>query len=388
MNPSDDLPTDSLTGLPARSALLPQVEQALAAAGRDDGKLAFLFVDVDHLMKINDRFGHQAGDAAIQAAARGIQSAAPRGAIAGRTGGDEFLLALPGVAVEEAEAVAEEIRAAVQAAPLAVTGPDGAQSHAVSVTIGIALFPDDGRTLTELNRKAYEAMLRGKEGGGSVVRVYANGEERDPLTGALTRYALLSRFDAAVEQGAARPTPAALIVFDIDDFSSINRQYGRYTGDEVLRHAAHILASNFTEGVVGRYAGDEFAVLLPGARSETAFVLAEEVRKSIEDAPLVIQAGDQKTGLTIHLSGGVAEYPSDGAEWIDLFRKADEALYRAKRNGRNRICLSVSTQMVTKTAHFTQTQLEKLAALARSSGRSEAALLREGLDDLFRKYDV
>jgi predicted signal transduction protein with EAL and GGDEF domain len=126
---------------------------------------------------------------------------------------------------------------------------------------------------------------------------------------------------------------------------------------------------------------------LPGSRAETAFVLAEEVRKVIEDTPLPIQAGEMRSQLPVRVSGGVAEFPSDGGDWRELIRKAGEALYRARQLGRNRICLPASSQMVTKTAHFTQTQLEKLAELGKHTNKSEAYLLREALDDLLRKYD-
>ena len=111
------------------------------------------------------------------------------------------------------------------------------------------------------------------------------------------------------------------------------------------------------------------------------------MRKVVEDTPIPIQAGEMRSHLPVRISGGVAEYPSDGADWHEILRKADEALYRAKQLGRNRICLPASSQMVTKTSHFTQTQLEKLSDLARRANKSEAYLLREGLDDLLRKYD-
>ena len=211
----------------------------------------------------------------------------------------------------------------------------------------------------------------------------------DELTGTLTHDAIIENFEAVCQESESIRSPLAVISLDIDDFAAINRQYGHVVGDEVLRLVAASLEKNFLDlGAVGRYSGDQFAVVLPTARAETAFVLAEEVRKVIEDSPLLLQIAEQTVRLAVRISAGVAEYPADGANWIDLFRKADEALYRAKSQGRNRVCLPVSTQMVTKTSHFTQIQLEKLSELAKKVGKSEASLLREGLDDLLSKYDI
>jgi diguanylate cyclase (GGDEF)-like protein len=262
----------------------------------------------------------------------------------------------------------------------------------VGIRAGIAFFtPGNGSiTVDELKRQAYEALLNSKESGapGDTVRTYSEAEERDGLTGLLKRYGLLTQFDHARERASQSRGSAAIISLDIDEFDAINKQFGRYTGDEVLRRVASLLSSNFKEiGHVGRYAGDEFVVVLPESRAETAFVLAEEVRRAIEDTPIEVRVGEQVTHLTIHVSGGVAEYPSDGSDWESLFRKADEALYRAKRLGRNRICLPVSSQMITKTSHFTQVQLEKLSDLAKKTGKSEAYLLREALDELLRRYE-
>lgn len=211
----------------------------------------------------------------------------------------------------------------------------------------------------------------------------------DELTGALTHDATLEAFETARLEAEADHSNLAVISLDIDEFAAINLQYGHIAGDAVLRGVSAALLTNFKDiGRVGRLSGDGFGVVLPAARSETAFVLAEEVRKVIEDNPLQLQIGEQKLHLEVRISGGVAEYPGDGANAVEVFRKADEAMYRAKHLGRNRICLPSSAQMVTKTSHFTQVQLEKLAELAKKAGRSEASLLREALDDLLRKYDV
>ena len=85
---------------------------------------------------------------------------------------------------------------------------------------------------------------------------------------------------------------------------------------------------------------------------------------------------------------GVAEYPTDGSSDREIFRKVDQALYRAKKTGRNKVCIAQEEKMATRTAHFTVTKLERLSRLAREENLGEAALLREALDDLLTKYRV
>jgi diguanylate cyclase (GGDEF)-like protein len=180
----------------------------------------------------------------------------------------------------------------------------------------------------------------------------------------------------------------SLISFDLNHFKELNDTHGHLFGDQLLKRVANILGENFKAGnFAGRYGGDEFLIVLPNSRAETAFVLAEEVRKLIEDTEMEISVGEQTVTCKVSVSGGVAAYPTDARDQVDVLRKADEALYRAKRTGRNRICLPTDSQMVTKTSHYTQTQLERLAELAKTLGKSEAFLLREAVDDLLRKYD-
>jgi predicted signal transduction protein with EAL and GGDEF domain len=90
----------------------------------------------------------------------------------------------------------------------------------------------------------------------------------------------------------------------------------------------------------------------------------------------------------LSITGGVASFPIDGRTRSELIRKADQALYRAKQNRRNTIRLAYEERMVAKTAHFTQTQLERLSKLAEERKAGEAKLLREALDDLLSKYGL
>lgn len=86
------------------------------------------------------------------------------------------------------------------------------------------------------------------------------------------------------------------------------------------------------------------------------------------------------------LSVGVATFPGDRASRAEVMRKADDALYRGKSLGRNRVTLARDEKKVAKTIHFTQGQLDRLAALSKREDVGEAELLREGLDDLLKKY--
>ena len=207
----------------------------------------------------------------------------------------------------------------------------------------------------------------------------------DGLTGVPNYRAFMKQLDAAVEEAARKNESLSLTTFDVDYFKRLNDNYGHVAGDEALKKLANIYRDNFTgDNFVARIGGEEFAVIMPHTRAETAFVLAEEVRKLIAETEFTL-GETEKVNITV--SGGVAAYPNDAKESGVLLRKADEAMYRAKNTGRNRICLPTDEQMVTKTSHFTGTQLERLSELARKLGKSEAFLLREGLDDLFHKYD-
>ncbi len=210
----------------------------------------------------------------------------------------------------------------------------------------------------------------------------------DDLTGLMSRKAFQEAFTSQMEASHESGASFSLALIDIDEFLKVNETYGHLGGDHVLEEVARALKTTAGErAVISRYGGDEFAILFPGLEREQAFLTMERCRQAVEK--LQVRDGNGKetiTGLTI--STGVASYPVDGRAGSELFRKADQALYRGKAAGRNQVRLAYEERMVPKTAHFTQTQLERLAQLAEKQQTGEAELLREALDDLLVKYGV
>ena len=210
----------------------------------------------------------------------------------------------------------------------------------------------------------------------------------DSLTGALNYQTFLEEFDKRMVESDKTERPLSLALVDIDFFERMNDEHGREGGDEVLKAVTAHLEESAPEGSeVFRYAKDEFIVLMPGVEKERAFLSLEQMRTAFdgEHDPAVSK---EKGKVRLSLSVGIATYPDDGSKPQELIRKATDALYRAKMLGRNRVCLAREEKMVTKTSHYTQGQLERLAHLAKREGVGEAILLREGLDDLLRKYSL
>jgi diguanylate cyclase (GGDEF)-like protein len=164
---------------------------------------------------------------------------------------------------------------------------------------------------------------------------------RDSLTGIRNRLALDEANVRLLEQGGRlRPQPFALILFDLDHFKTYNDEHGHQAGDAALGRIGEILrrATRGTD-VAFRYGGEEFLLLVPETDLNGAIAVAERVRVATEES-------DDLPPFTI--SGGVAIWdPVDGRDPQPLLRRADTALYLAKRGGRNRIVadeLSVAMQ--------------------------------------------
>lgn len=127
----------------------------------------------------------------------------------------------------------------------------------------------------------------------------------------------------------------SLLMCDLDHFKAANDRWGHGAGDLMLVRFAEILREKVEEGVVARYGGEEFVALLPEVGKEKAGQLAEQIRKAMENFSFTIRR--EKVQMTVSI--GVACIPTDTLDEQELIRKADEALYRAKREGRNQVVL-------------------------------------------------
>jgi diguanylate cyclase len=372
---------DELTHLLTIQSFHEKMQEAV----RSDSALVLVAMDLDHFKALNDRYGHVPGDDFICAAGQLFNEAfdAP-GSLVSRYGGDEFMALVPAPDLFEVYEKAETLRRRFES-----NGPlisvDGQEIRTgVTISLGLAAYPSNAGSANELVEKGNQALVRAKIAGGNRVCFY---QETDPLTGVLNKYGSYRALDEAITQTRKSGEPVSVFLLDIDQFKQINDEYGHRAGDEVLTRLGKILENNFKEsGSVGRTGGDEFIVILPAQRADSAFVLAEEVRRLVEESDIRATIGPHTYTLRFRISGGIATVPGDAAERVDLLRKADEALYRSKRIGRNRISLPASSQMVTKTSHYSQIQLERLSELARKLDKTEAFLLREALDELLRKY--
>jgi len=206
----------------------------------------------------------------------------------------------------------------------------------------------------------------------------------DKLTGMISGVELNADMEALINEGKE----FAVVSIDIDNLMAINKDFGHDAGDAVFRSIAGHIRDIFEAPCTAyRDRRDEFNVLMPGCAKEDAFLKAEELRGRVRADKLGFIAGDGRP-LTQSISAGVSSCPEDGSRPADILRRADGAMLRAKKNGRNLVCLAREEKLIPKTSHYTQAQLEKLTVISEKAAVGEAALLREALDDLIKKYDV
>ena len=200
---------DALTGLPNRVLLDDRISQAIAKSRRSEQQTAVIFIDLDRFKNINDTLGHEVGDSLlIQAAQRGLGVLRETDTLC-RLGGDEFLVVLPEIEQPQYAMFVARKLLSVLGQPYLLAG------HALTVTAsaGIALWPDDGQTASEMLRKADAAMYRAKEEGRNSVRFYSAGINNtslgellleNDLRGALGRGEIIMHYQPKIEAGSGR----------------------------------------------------------------------------------------------------------------------------------------------------------------------------------------
>ena len=161
---------------------------------------------------------------------------------------------------------------------------------------------------------------------------------RDPLTGLANRRSFELTLVRELDRVARSGEPALVLVIDIDHFKAVNDRHGHAAGDQVLQAVASTLGASVRPmDTVARYGGEEFAVVLPNCPVAFGPTVAERVRSRVQGAAIRI-AADETIQVTVSIGGAFAPQwvRSSSALWIE---RADRQLYRAKSEGRNRVCL-------------------------------------------------
>ena len=169
--------------------------------------------------------------------------------------------------------------------------------------------------------------------------LYEHTEElaiRDGLTGLYLRRFLNERGKEEVQYALKQDSELSVLMIDIDHFKTYNDKYGHRSGDIVLMHIADLLKGIFHNPsyIISRFGGEEFVVVLPKTKKKEALRLAENLRKGIQDGIILLR----RTPVKIMVSIGVATYPKDADTWLELIKQSDMAMYKAKQEGRNKVC--------------------------------------------------
>ena len=221
---------------------------------------------------------------------------------------------------------------------LAVSEPENTARLVRGLEIGVndyLIRPIDknemlARVRTQIKKKRYTERLRDN------VQLSIEMALTDALTGLFNRRYMETHLATLVEQAATRSKPISLLILDIDYFKSINDGHGHDAGDDVLREfALRIRKSIRNIDLACRYGGEEFVIVMPETDMAVATKVAERLRRRIATEPFAIQNGTGQLDVTISI--GIAALGGAGDSAGAVLKRADQALYRAKRDGRNRV---------------------------------------------------
>jgi two-component system cell cycle response regulator len=186
------------------------------------------------------------------------------------------------------------------------------------------------RVRTQLRKKRYADRLRHN------VQLSLEMAITDQLTGLHNRRYMSRHLDTLLNNAKKDDRPLAFVIMDIDFFKQVNDTYGHDIGDEVLKEFANRINANVRGlDLACRYGGEEFVVVMPDTDLAFAYSIAERLRQSIETTPVKISRAPNMLNITISIGIAKTEGQNDTAQ--ALLHRADQALYRAKRSGRNRV---------------------------------------------------
>jgi len=159
----------------------------------------------------------------------------------------------------------------------------------------------------------------------------------DPLTSLFVKDYFFKQLRRQCQYSRETNSKLGLIMLDIDNFKQINDRYGHILGDAVLRRISRLLTSVAGDGnIIARFGGEEFIIALPGISRQETIRIAQDVRSAVEKSGLLFR----RQKVVFSVSAGVAVYPDDALDALELVEAADKLLYQAKRQGKNRVCYS------------------------------------------------
>jgi diguanylate cyclase (GGDEF)-like protein len=189
---------------------------------------------------------------------------------------------------------------------------------AIAVLTGVALAA--ALALRREQRRAREAAFR-----------YATV---DALTGLRTRAYLFTALERELARSERTGRGFCLLMIDLDELKGINDRYGHLAGDRALRSVGEVIRDGIRRIDTGaRFGGDEFVVLLPETDPTGGWVLAEKIRRGVAEAGITVDSERIPTSVSV----GLVTYPGEAATIDELLERADEAMYRSKRSGRDRV---------------------------------------------------
>lgn len=413
---------DPLTGCYNRRVFFDYFEHMFREAKAAGGDLSCIMVDIDHFKSVNDRFGHSVGDEVIRMVADILNSHLRDDAIVGRYGGEEFCIALPGVGMEKAAAIAERLRLNIQIA----SKNSHRQRLNVTASFGVSTFNAAADKCTDMLDEADKALYRAKkygrnrvkiwkdqddgneavashrdaeteqamsESGGNNVRLQllqrkisqledalqkksdaeANISYTDPITGLPTRIILEDRLRHAIAFCERANSMVVVVILNIDMLSRINLAMGEEIGNAFLMEVssrlkaitrrsdtvASMIVPGHSSPSLSRLRADEFALIFSGIDEiEAVSYIIKRIQEKFKGK---IIAG--KKDFYVTSTVGVALYPNDGSEPVELIENARTAQKHAKQSSSRNEFQFYSNEINQQVVEQMQLEVELLNAL-------------------------